>query len=82
MAAETSFADSNHRLRILVKYFPNFTFRIILVNKFTIGSFFGYKDRLPKTDVPGDVPGEPLFTHAPGRWLAGTKQLREEAGEE
>ena len=39
----------NELERILVKYFPNFNFRIILVNKFTIGSFFGYKDRLPKT---------------------------------
>ena len=35
--------------RILVKYFPSFEFRIILVKKFTIGSFFRYKDRLPKS---------------------------------
>ena len=34
---------------IIEKYFPNFKFRIILVNRLTIGSFFRYKDRLPST---------------------------------
>ena len=29
------------------KYFADIDFRIILVNKFTIGSFFNYKDKLP-----------------------------------
>ena len=32
---------------LLHKYFPEFTFRIIFVNSFTIGSFLKYKDRLP-----------------------------------
>ena len=29
-------------------YFPNFKIKIIFVNSFTIGSIFGYKDKLPK----------------------------------
>ena len=36
-------------LRLLLsKYFGNLTFNIILTNKYTIGSFFNYKDVLPK----------------------------------
>ena len=34
-------------LRLLSKYFPNSKFTVILVNKFTIGSFLNYKDVLP-----------------------------------
>ena len=33
--------------KLLNKYFPQHNFRIILVNKFTIGSFFRFKDKLP-----------------------------------
>jgi hypothetical protein len=33
--------------RLLSEYFIGIEFNIILVNKFTIGSFFNYKDRLP-----------------------------------
>ena len=32
---------------LLSKYFSNILFKIISVNKFTIGSHFGYKGKLP-----------------------------------
>ena len=37
----------NELLTLLNKYFTDFSFKIILVNNFKIGSFFNYKDRLP-----------------------------------
>jgi hypothetical protein len=33
--------------RLLSDYFIGIAFNIILVNSFTIGSFFNYKDKLP-----------------------------------
>ena len=35
-------------LFLLSKYFKNVDFNIVLVNSFKVGSFFSYKDRLPK----------------------------------
>ena len=35
-------------LFLLSKYFKNLDFNIVLVNSFKVGSFFSYKDRLPK----------------------------------
>jgi len=35
-------------LTLLHKYFPSIQFHAILMNKFSINSFFSYKDRLPK----------------------------------
>ena len=37
----------NELLTLLNKYVTDFSFKIILVNNFKIGSFFNYKDRLP-----------------------------------
>ena len=34
-------------LKVLNKYFIKCNFRIVLVNKFTIGNFFNFKDKLP-----------------------------------
>jgi hypothetical protein len=34
---------------LLSKYFPQIEFKVILVNKYKIGSIFNFKDRLPKS---------------------------------
>ena len=34
-------------LKLLTKYVPNYSFKFVLVNNFTIGSLFPFKDRLP-----------------------------------
>ena len=40
---------------ILRKYLPNFNIRLIFINNFKIGSFFKYKDSLPKAVRSGLV---------------------------
>ena len=47
------FGQQSEKLKIellflLSKYFKNVDFNIVLVNSFKVGSFFSYKDRLPK----------------------------------
>ena len=37
----------NELLTLLQKYVTDFSFKIILLNNFEIGSFFNYKDQLP-----------------------------------
>ena len=39
---------SNELSAIFNKYFPDFDIKLVLINRYTIGNFFKYKDNIPK----------------------------------